>query len=41
MDEWLVEQFTLFGVHFQNWMLLVLIILLFAILSAWMVETRQ
>jgi hypothetical protein len=41
MDQWLVEQFTLFGLHFQNWMLLVLVILVLAILSAWMVESRQ
>jgi hypothetical protein len=41
MDEWLVQQFTLFGVHFQNWMLLVLVILVLAILSAWMVESQQ
>jgi hypothetical protein len=41
MNEWLVEQFTLIGFHFQNWMLLVLVIIVLAILSAWMVESRQ
>jgi hypothetical protein len=35
MGDWLAEHFTLFGVTFQNWMILALAIVLLAALFAW------
>jgi hypothetical protein len=35
MGEWLVKQFTLLGVTFQNWMALALAIILIGVLIAW------
>jgi hypothetical protein len=36
MDQWLVRQFVVFGIHGQNWMLVALAIILIAVaLSYW------
>jgi len=35
MDDWLLGQFSLFGVQFQNWMLIAFAIALGAIGYAW------
>jgi hypothetical protein len=35
MAEWLAGQFTVLGVHFQNWMVIALIIVAAASVHAW------
>jgi hypothetical protein len=35
VGNWLTERFTLFGVTFQNWMMVALAIVLVAVLIAW------
>ena len=34
MDQWLVEQYTFYGVTFQNWMTVALAVILIAVLIA-------
>jgi hypothetical protein len=41
MGDWLVGQFTVFGIHSQNWMPLAAVILLAALVNAWIVERRR
>jgi hypothetical protein len=31
VSQWLVSEFTLFGVHFQNWMPIALVIVVFCV----------
>jgi hypothetical protein len=35
VGQWLIEEFSIWGVHFQNWMLVALGIALIGILWAW------
>jgi hypothetical protein len=36
MDRWLVQEFTILGIHFQNWMPVDVGIVLVAVLIAWL-----
>jgi hypothetical protein len=36
MGEWLVEKFPIWGIPFQNWMALVVVIVMVSILFAWL-----
>jgi hypothetical protein len=36
VDQWLVQEFTILGIHFQNWMLVDAGIVLAAVLIAWL-----
>jgi hypothetical protein len=36
LDQWLVQEFTILGVHFQNWMLLDVGIVLVTLLIVWL-----
>jgi hypothetical protein len=37
MDQWLVRQFVVFGIHGQNWMVVALAVILIAVaLSCWL-----
>jgi hypothetical protein len=38
VNDWLVRQFTLGGVTFQNWMLLALAIILLSVLISWWMQ---
>jgi len=38
MDHWLVKQFTLEGITFQNWMMVALAIILVAIMLTWLLR---
>jgi hypothetical protein len=41
VSDWLVREFTVLGIHFQNWMLVVLAIVLSMILYAWIQEQKR
>jgi hypothetical protein len=36
MEDWLAQGFTVFGVHFQNWMPVAAAIVLAAVIYMWM-----
>ena len=36
MKQWLVTQFPLFGVHFQNWMVIAIVIILVSVMFSWL-----
>jgi hypothetical protein len=38
MGEWLVEQFPVWGIPFQNWMVLVAAIILVSVLFVWLTQ---
>jgi len=40
MRDWLTGEFSVLGIHFQNWMLVVLAIILLSVLCAWLQERR-
>jgi hypothetical protein len=40
LGDWLISEFSLFGIHFQNWMLLFVIVILAALPCTWWYSKR-